>query len=250
MNKIFCICITVTILISACKTEHEATGGKIKEMNAEQLDQKIQENKLVYETFYGKADVKITGPGVDQGATASMYMQKDSFIGVSLRVLSIEGLRVYITPDSIQILDRLNQKYFPRPYSYLRDSMGVSINFSDLQNLIAGNPIVYDNMNLTPASADDKYVLNAENDVYKNTIWLYPSFDIMRMFIRDLQARRNITLDYSSYHKIDGHYTAFVRKILIDAESDYSISLVFSKITINEPLDFSFTVSSKYKKVE
>ena len=250
MNKIILFTFISTLFFYSCKTTQTIFGGKIKETTVEELDQKIKENLIQFSTFSGKANIDITAPGISQSVNAQIDILKDSVIGISLRLLGVEGARIRITPDSIEILDRLNQQYIPRNFAYLESNFSLPVTFSDLQNLIVGNPVFYNQSKLILGESDDKYVLFATKDVYKNTVHLTSEFDIVRMFIEDLLNKRSLTLTYNEFDKIEGRKFAFNRTILIDAENDLTANIVYSKIIFDQPLEFVFSINPKYERVD
>jgi len=250
MNKYVVYLFLLLPGLFSCKTTGGIFGNKIKPLTASELDQAISENRIAFNTFSSKSKIDVSGPGISQSVSAQIDMIRDSLIGISLRVIGVEGARMLITPDSVKIIDRLNQTYIAKDFAFIRQQFGLNISFADFQNLIAGNPVFYDTTSLTTGVAEDKYVLFAQKDVYKNTIWLTPDLLLNRMFIEDLSAPRNVAVTYSEFDKIDGQPFAFIRSILVDAEQDYAANIEFTKVTIDEPVEFSFSINPKYKKLE
>jgi len=250
MYKKILVPVIISAFLFSCKTTGTIFGNKIKSLSVEELNREISNNRISYQTFSSKSKIDVNGPGLSQSVNAQIDMVKDTMIGVSLRLFGVEGARILITPDSVKLLDRLNQTYLAKGYSYIKEQFALDISFTDLQNLIAGNPVFYDSTALSPGVADDKYVLFSQSAVYKNTVWLSPDFSLNRMFIEDLQQDRNVTLTYSQFDKIEGKPFAFIRSILIDAQGDFAANIEFSKVTLNEPVDFTFTVNPKYTRLE
>ena len=250
MNKQAVFFIGISIFLLSCKTTQTIFNRNVKPASAYELDDKLEEKKVVFQTFSGKAKVDVASANINQSFSAQIDILKDSVIGLSLRVLGVEGARVKITPDSIEIIDRLNQEYIPRDIEFIKSSFNIDADFYDLQNLIVGNPVYYDTTALDTGESDDKYVLLAENAVYKNTLWLSPDYDILRMFIQDLIANRTLTLDYDAYEKIEGRQFAFIRNIFIDAQDDLTAHIEFTKVEFDQPFGFTFTVNPKYKRID
>lgn len=247
MNK-WLVILPLFLILSGCRTVN-ITGGKIKEISLDEMEQQMLQTQLQYTTFSAKAKVEVINNGGSTNINASIDMQKDIYIGISLRMLGIEGARIFITPDSIKIIDRINQKYYPHDFSYLEESFGVAIDFKTLQDLIAGNLIFY-NGTIYPGTPDDeKYVLWANDGAFKNTIWLYPSFHVMRMQIDDLMHPRTMTLENGGYRKVENQTFAFLRQMHLSAVDNFDIGLEFTSLTLDEPVDFSFTVNPKYEVV-
>jgi len=246
----FIVGVVAAMVFTSCKTTGPLFSGKIRPTTAEALDSEIRERMVRCETFSAKAKVDVSSLSASNSFSASIDIRRDSLIGLSLRVLGVEGARVRITPDSIEILDRLNQQYIPRDYQFLRDSLNLDLSFTDLQNLILGNPLAYDSATLTLGESDEYYILHAQQGVYKNTLTLSPDFNILRMFIVDLYAKRNLTLNYAGYEKIGGRHFALNRNIVLDARDKLQAEIEFSNVEFDQPFDFSFTVNPKYQRVD
>lgn len=250
MNKSVFAIIVTSILLLSCKTTQQIFTRNIRNASAYELDAKLKEKAISFTTFSGKAKVDVASASINQNFSAQIDIQKDSVIGLSLRVMGVEGARVKITPDSIEIIDRLNQEYIPRDISFIKTAFNIDADFYDLQDLIVGNPVYYDSATLSTGESDEKYVLLAEKGVYKNTLWLNGDYDILRMFIQDLIANRSLTLEYDGYQKIEGRQFAFIRNILIDAQDDLTAHIEFTKVEFDQPFGFTFSVNSKYKRVD
>ncbi len=246
-KKLFFSLYLISILFISCKTTN-TTGGKIKFYTATEIDSIHKQNQIDFTTISGKAKVDISG-NINQSATAGIDIEKDKFIGMSLRAFGVEGVKILITPDSIKILNRITSKYIRHDFSYIQNQLALRIDFNDLQNMIVGN-LFFDDGNLYTSVAEDKYILTAQNPEYKNTIWFYPSFDLMRLFIEDMVNKRSVIIDYSDYQKLEQKRFAFLRHIAIDAVEKYEIDMQFTSVILNRPLDFTFTVNPKYEKVD
>jgi len=250
MNKTGLTVLMVAFFLTSCKTTHTIFGNKLKPVPVDVIEEKIAENHINFETFSGKAKVDVASSTLNQSFSAQIDILKDSVIGLSMRLMGVEGVRIKITPDSIEIIDRLNQEYIPRDYNFIRNNFNLDIDFKELQNLIVGNLVFYDSTTHAVGESDDKYVLFAQSDVYKNTLWLAPDFNILRMFIEDLIAKRTLTLSYSAHEKIQGRNFAFIRNIQIDATDTLTANIEFTKIEFDQPFGFTFTVNPKYKRVD
>ena len=70
-------------------------------------------NKISFTTFSAKIDVDYQGTdGKKYNVNANLRMYKDSVIWISVTGLfGIEGLRAYITKDSVKILNKLDKIY-------------------------------------------------------------------------------------------------------------------------------------------
>lgn len=254
MSNLLPALLIIATTFFSCNTSKNNTGGKIENLNMDTLDARLHADEFRFTTFLAKAKIDVTDDEKSQSVNANIEAEKDKYIGISLRMLGIEGAKIYITPDSIKIIDRINQKYYPRDFSYLEKIFSVQADFQTLQNLLVGDLVYYTGTKY-PLACDTCYAIQTQNATLKNTIKLYPSFDVMQMFVEDMQNRRTMLLTYDQYQKIKGakdkeaQHFSFLRTILIEAVEKYAVSMEFTDVTLNEPPGFTFSVNPKYEKV-
>src|ERR1700752_3762669 len=76
----------------------------------------IKKNTIKYTTFSAKLNVDYRGTdGKNNNINANLRMYKDSAIWISITaILGIEGLRAFITNDSVKILNKQDKVYTAR----------------------------------------------------------------------------------------------------------------------------------------
>lgn len=103
------------------------------------------------DTSYVNSDIldlrfkaKYTDPeGSTQRATCYLRIYTDSLIWVSVRTMNLEGMRMLLTPDSMQFIDRINKKYYQGSYEYFSKKLLIEPNFTILQNLLLQKMFVF-----------------------------------------------------------------------------------------------------------
>jgi hypothetical protein len=108
--------------------------------------EQVNAQRIQYKTFSAKMDVDYEdGEGKRLNVNAQVRMHKDSVIWASLTaILGIEGLRAYITRDSVKLLDKQNKIYIARSVAYLREITALPLDLFSLQELLVGNPVFFD----------------------------------------------------------------------------------------------------------
>ncbi len=103
--------------------------------------QQIETNTFDFKNYSSKINIDLTKLGNTQSFTANIRVVKDSCIWVSITpALGIEIARLFITQDSVFMLDRLKNIAILKPYSYLKE-MGIPFDFHAFQQAISGNPM-------------------------------------------------------------------------------------------------------------
>ncbi len=110
--------------------------------------QAVEKNKLTdFQTFSAKIKVDFEGSnGKKNDFNAFIRLRKDSVIWVSINaLLGIEAFRVLITPDSVKVINKLDKVVQLRSVNYLKEITKLPFTFKELQDLLLGNPIYFDN---------------------------------------------------------------------------------------------------------
>ena len=130
----------------------------------------MQQNQINFTTFSGKIDVDYEDAnGKKYNVNAHLRMYKDSVIWVSITaILGIEGLRAYITADSVKMLDKQNKKYIARSVSYLQEVTALPLDLKSLQNLLIGNPVFLDSNIISYVKSANTISLLSIGSFFKN----------------------------------------------------------------------------------
>ena len=143
-NKLLIVCCLVA-LVSCSAKKHLATNkagvdAKINGGNPELIP--IRTQQINFNTFSGKAKASLAINGNNNDCTLNIRINKDRKIWVSVTaLLGIEVARALITPDSIQVVNRLQGVYIRQPFSYIYKFANRQINYTMLQALLVGNAI-------------------------------------------------------------------------------------------------------------
>lgn len=211
----------------------------------------LQKQKINFTTFAAKIDVDyVGGDGKKENANANLRMYKDSVIWISLTGLfGIEGLRAYITKDSIKVINKLDKIYTARSVAYVQEVTGLPLDLQSLQELIIGNPVFVDtNIPSYTKNANGLSLLSV-GVWFKNLITL--SDGLLRhskLDDVDISRSRTCELSYDDYENKKGVTFSTKRRITVSEKSKLDIKLDFKSYNFNETLSFPFSVPKNYTR--
>lgn len=252
--------------LGSCKSKRNVIKQPIKEEGAGYLFEKLKENEFQFETFSAKFNVEYTVDKKLLEFKGQVRIVKDSVIWFTFgQDLGIEIARLMITQDSVKFIDRLHKSYFIGDYQFVNEFLETNIDFGILQSIILGNDFeYYENaefkasvdggeyhLNTSGRSKLKKYVRNSADDerIFLQSIWLDPNtFKINRIVIKELtQNSKKLTAGYSNFDDINGRLFPYKLDYKVEAETPVEVKVKYSKIELNEPLNFPFKIPSKYK---
>ena len=248
--KILLFIFTSSSFVSCTLVQKSVSDTKAKKKSVNFLLRQLQNNSLKYQWFGTKAKIKFEGKKNKATFSALIRMQKDSLIWIKLKKMNVEGARVRITPETIEIINRQESSYLKKPFSFLKNEFGLDISFSDLQNLIVGNPFLYQNQKMTSVVENNQNVLktpSSQKSVLK--IYLEPQNFLLNE-IRGSANNNAISIEYTVYTELNNQKIATLKDIHIDSEESGSIKVMmsFSKMMLDEIQKVGFSVPDSYSR--
>ncbi len=213
----------------------------------------VENRKINFRTFAAKVKVDFVGnDGKKSDFNANLRMYKDSMIWVSITaLLGIEAFRVLITPDSVKVLNKLDKVVQLRSVGYLQDVAKIPLTFTDLQNILIGNPVYLDS-NIVSYKRDERTTsLISIGHLFKHLLTVSNNDYLLQHSKLDdvdpLRARTcNIT--YGGYDNRYGFPFSTYRRIAVSEKSKLDIQLQFKQIDFNLDLNFPFNVPKNFDR--
>lgn len=264
---LFLVFFTGALFLSSCTTPKKIIKKPLKEMGDDYLFQKLKEHELQFTWFSARFSADYRNDRVKQSFTGQIRIRKDTLIWLSLSVMGIEGMRIMISQDSIKYINRLNDTYLSGDWQDLNKFLNTNIEYDILQSFLIGNDISFYEDGKFKASIDKevyklstagrrkmkKYIRRHEDEsnILIQNIWLDPqTFKIIRADVKEIR-RDNIKLDaiYSSFEMIGNQL--FPRDMIyeISAENKLLVDVSFSRITIDEPMQFPFRIPESFRRI-
>jgi len=211
----------------------------------------IKAHHIDFETFSAKIAVDyVDADDKKYNLNANLRMKKDSAIWISVNaIFGIEALRVFVTKDSVKLLNKQDKEYTARPISFLTETTSLPLDLSTLQDLLIGNPVFLDSNIVSYTSTDATISLLNIGDLFKNLLTVAKDSKLLqRSKLDDVNAERNRTgdLTYGGYENSPAGSFATQRKITIAEKKKLDIKLDFKQYSFNETLTFPFSIPKNY----
>tara|TARA_B110000483_G_scaffold42641_1_gene53056 strand:+ start:39029 stop:39775 length:747 start_codon:yes stop_codon:yes gene_type:complete len=247
MNRLLPFLLLVFVL--ACKSTSEISSSAGKKMSAKQLSKQMLAANYEFDFLQAKARIKFDDGAINQSFTANIRIENNSTIWISLTgPFGIEGARVLMTEDRIQIIDRLNNKYYDEEYTFIDQYLSFQTSLLFLQKLIVGN-IFQDELSKYKVLLDhENYVINNDYNDLDAKYTISPNFKYRRVEMDEKFGSRNIEMDFNEYKFIDKQLFAMLRNIHFSENGkDVFIEMNFSKVKKENALEFPFNVPDRLK---
>ncbi len=213
----------------------------------------MQNSKINFTTFSAKINVDYSGAdGKKYDVNATLRMYKDSAIWIAITaIFGIEGLRAYITKDSVKLLNRQDKTYTARSVAYLQEVSKLPLDLSTLQQLLIGNPVFIDSNIISYSKTGNTVSLISLGDWFKNLVTLNASsgrVEHSKLDDTELGRSRTCDLSYDDYENKKGVNFSTKRRITVAEKSKLDLKLDFKQYDFNETLSFPFSIPKNYKR--
>ncbi|HMR90874.1 MAG TPA: DUF4292 domain-containing protein [Chitinophagaceae bacterium] len=214
--------------------------------------QKIRRSVIDYTTFSAKINVDYQGAdGKKYDVNANLRMYRDSAIWISITaIFGIEGLRAYITKDSVKLLNKQDKIYTARSVGYLQDITALPLDLYSLQEILIGNPVFLNEEEVVGYSRNGNSLsLLSLGQWFKNLLTINESGKIESSKMDDADRNRSRTcqLTYAGYENKKEVNFSTRRRITVSEKGNLDIKLDFKSYEFNETLSFPFSVPKNYK---
>lgn len=241
-------------LLSSCGTTNRVSKTASKDMTSERLLQQLARQQLSPDWFEAKTRIGYSDDYMSMSASATMIMQKDKLLWMSVKKLGFEVVRVKVTPDSIYVLDRINNEYTIESLDYLSDSYGLPAGLSELQDFILGNPVFLgtDGLSVQPMGAAYRLVGERDSTTAEYLVGA-KDYRLHKLAFKDKASEQEASAMLSEYDKIKGNkYFSYLRNLVL--ESEYSgaaeVELKFTKVEFDTPKQIRFDIPSRYTRAK
>jgi hypothetical protein len=249
MNKLLFILLIFFVFATACKNTRSLTSSSAGKMTSKQLQKNMDAAAFEFDFFQAKARVNYSDDNMNQNFTANIRIQQNQKIWMSLTgPFGIEGARILITKNNIQIIDRLNNKYYNEPFDFINNYLPFQTDFAFIQNILVGNAFQKEWVRQKIEWENERYVVE---DVFSGIEAKYEvtnTYRYHRVQMNELSVNRSIEMNFDDYRFVEEQLFAMLRKIKFnDGGKITKVELDFTKVKKEKDLDFPFTVPDKMK---
>lgn len=213
----------------------------------------LQSKDLSFNTLSLKGKASLNVNGNENNVTMLIRIEKDKKIWVSVTAIAgIEVARAVITPDSLLLRSNFDKTYARKPFSYIYGFTNKQVNFKLLQSVFVGNTMA-DFMKVSSDLTQENGVWilsgSATNLVYRslfNTL-----LKINETSLNDAKAAQAFKVTYGAYTPLNS--ALFPSSLKINSMSGVKkidVDINFTKIDINVPVDFPFSVPKSYDLIK
>jgi hypothetical protein len=225
---------------AAVKADKSSKAGKLLAITNSSLD---------YSSLSIKARADLNIDGNENDVSMNIRIRKGEAIWVFVTAFAgLEVARALITPDSVKILNKLENTYTRKPFSYIYNFANDQINFETLESIFAGNPQKEFVTGESEMSIQGNQVILAgmlESLAY--SVRFNEMNKVVETRLRDEGAAQDLSVSYGDFIKNGGIFIPHTVNINSQVDGkNVVINLKYSRVDLNQAVDMPFSVPKKF----
>ncbi|MHC1706767.1 MAG: DUF4292 domain-containing protein [Bacteroidales bacterium] len=253
------------ILLFSCTPGRKIIKQPIKEEGIDYVFGKLKKNEFNFLRFNAKFNASVEIDKKKSTLSGQVRILHDSLIWVSITpALGLEAARILISLDSVLFINRINNTYMRADFTFINDNLNSGFDFDLLQALLIGNDLSFYENDKFKVSVDEmKYRLSTvgrrklkrfirnQSETQKvliQNIWVEAETGkIAKVHTKELgKENKKLEIEYSNFQAVGDQSFPEHIEVRIEAEKKIKVSLDFSKIKLDEPTSFPFSIPAKY----
>jgi hypothetical protein len=226
-------------------------GKAVARSEKKMLISELEENRILYSTFNGKAKTKLEVNNKTFNATLNLRIKHQEAIWISVTAfLGIEVARILITPDRIKILNRLQSEYIDKPFDYIYNFTSKELGFNEIEALLIGNTMdLAFNPQVEFYHTSLGYEAQSMNADLGFLMQFGKDFRLSQNRFTQESTNQNLTSNYNDFQIIMNQSIPKNIELIIKANKlDLNAVMDYNNINLNEELSLPFQIPSGFKQ--
>jgi len=263
-QRLVTLFVLIIAMLSSCRSSKEITASEeVFTLKTEQdFYAAFQEQSFRYQTFSARVQFEIVlASGKETSSRAQLKLRRNDRLQISVQpLLGIEAFRAELTPDSIKVVDRLNRRFLIASFDEMKGSTEIDFNFYNLQALFTNQLFLPGEINLQENQLNrfrweqtgTGYLLRTDDRTGMQYAFTADRNDkLSATEIRDEFANYSLHCNYYNFRPVDRqlfpmniHF-----RLLMENNTQGALSLGFSRVEIDAPLEMNFPIPANYRRV-
>lgn len=260
------VVVSLILMISACRPARDVVTPvpDPERLSVDHTITSLRAAETSFDDFYTRFSGLANFQGNEYNIAGHVRMKKDSAIFISVApLLGIEIARVLLTPDSVKIVNRIDNTFFVGDYQFIHDFLNTYLDFHMLQALLVGNDFShFPYKNFTLSNDKDKILLQSNdrrppgrgmrNMSFQQNLWLNSqSFNIEENLLYEPLTRRSLRARYISHAIVDDQ-TLPRELLLIFTEPGMraSLDIRYNRTSLDTKRPISFSIPANYSPMD
>jgi hypothetical protein len=246
--------VVILFLFNSCGITKIKTKESMHTISTRKLIKNYKKSLFSKKTLKAKVKIRYEDKNTTQSLSIKLRIKKDEVIWMSGSFLGIPLAKVKITPTKVQFYEKIKKTYFDGDFSLLSQMLGTEINYSQLQNLLFGQCLIYPDSKHKSIVDGQSFKLTPKKQqtLFDIFYWINPIFfKIDKQELKSDKDGQKLTISYPEYQQIaDEDFPKLIIIEAIQSKQKTRIELDYKMVEFDRVLRFPFNIPDNYKKIK
>lgn len=251
----FMLVLFLPMLFSASCKSKKMVVAAIDNTNVNREDKKqvfkaIDDNRFEFDYLSSSASCNYEGTAGKYNFNVSVRMQRNEKIWMSVSIFFIEAARIYITKDSVHIINYLENYSISRNIDFLAQYTGQKLTVGQLQDIMVGNSIITHDAGSSYVYADGRPRITTRMGQYLFVEeYHYEYFRPTKVNGDEAAASNKMELEYDEFIQVNNRLLPnFLKLLAVTNTQNISATLKYSDISTETITNWPFKIPAKYER--
>jgi hypothetical protein len=248
---VFPVCVSYAVNRDVIKPD-VSPPASLEQIVPDPIFDDIISKQANFNTLYIRAKAKLEIDDEENNVNMTIRIEKDKAIWISVTaVAGLEIARALITPDSLKILNRVENTYTRKPFNYVYEFTNKQLNFNSLQSIFVGNAMPeFLNEQSVVTVSDKSTVLSGALGSLIYALTVNEKMRITESNLKDDDAKQSLQVVYKDFTFVSGQIIPqSVNVKSSTADKNIFIDLKYSRVNVNVSVDLPFNVPQRFKVI-
>ena len=229
---------------------------KETEMNDNQkvLDA-LTRHPFTYKFLSARAKVRVKSPSMNISGNLQLPVKPGEAIWASVTKFGFEAFRLYMTRDTVMVIDRLNRMYVEEPIDKWMEMYNLPFGLRDVETILLGKGLIPDESSYRIDSDEVEAEVSVQFKDYAIKYLLQNMIQpqLVQMAVKDPKGQ-GIKLTLSSFDFLRPGSGEFPFHRHIEAVSGdlpfESLEITFNDVTLDDEKSMPFEIPRRYERME
>lgn len=245
--------ISLVFALSSCKAKREVVKtGSVPAVASTSKSARlasINNSSLSYSSLSIKAKADLNINGNENNVSMNIRIRKGEAIWVSVTAIAgLEVARALITPDSVKVLNWLENTYIKKPFNYIYNFTNDQVDFTTIEEIFAGNPLRQALLEQPDLKVEGREAVL--EGIFKSLVYSirFNEHDkVILSSLKDEEAMQNLLVNYDDFIEVETQLIPGQVSIKSEAErKNIVINLRYNRIDLNQAFEMPFKVSKRF----
>lgn len=259
-NPVVIILAVLALLLPACKTRKQVSvepRAKVKVVETESANSKLlkaianSENTFGY--YQSRGSAKYQDPEQSYNLNLEIIMEHGRYVYINVTaLLGISVARLWITADSVSILDILHKKHYVSGFESLARSTNVPLNLDMVQRIFSGNTLfVADEQNMTADTLLSYILINTflPGNKVQTTYYRQSDLKVNRWSILEKSTGREMRTEFADWYQQGNNLFPKEMTINIKSEKNIACAIDLDYFAFDKKKETKFVVPKNFETI-